>query len=684
VTSAGAERDAFIQEHLPELIEEVVQRPEIVAGLKRSTLTPADLRDMLLATGNVLVQPADHLVAAAAHYGFPELPPWSRAVLLIGRVAAFAGVISAIAITFSDSFVDGDFRGVRVPWSLLLGCAVVLAVLVMLARRPARTFVESPLTRWRQMCVEDGVLPCARRIINEHLTPSAHMSLLVAPGFVSEREASYPVRTESVMAFQRALRRLPTGSIGIAGPRGAGKTTLITSFAADDHAHPRPLRVHVSAPVQYEPKDFVRHLFAAVCRAVLQDRELEWERARQHRHAVHWRVRLVAVPAAAVLAALPVTGFSLFDHWEPLLIPAALLAATFLVDLFAGLWWTAGRRLWLRLTRGPTIADIARKHLDDIHHLRTQTSGWSGKVPLPLRSEAGWSRSVHRERRAHTYPELVTALCDFLAAYAAEKAHTPATIIAVDELDKIDSPERAQQFINEIKSVFNTPGTQFLVSVSDDALAAFERRGLPVRDAFDSAFDEIVRVGHLSLAETRELIKGRVIGLPDPFTWLTHCMTGGLPREVKRTARAMIALPGLGSEPMSLDDVCAALVGDDLARKAHAFQLACREAGDGPEVTTFIRHLRMLRPDKQLLLSVLKKLRVDGELAALSRQAAAYVYYSATLLEVFRGDRVEKRRTETFEKLAQAKQSLAVHPRLAWLLVDEFRAAWRLKTVSAD
>jgi hypothetical protein len=75
---------------------------------------------------------------------------------------------------------------------------------------------------------------------------------------------------------------------------------------------------------------------------------------------------------------------------------------------------------------------------------------------------------------------------------------------------------------------------------------------------------------------------------------------------------------------------------------------------------------------------------VDGELAVLSRQAATYVYYAATLLEVFTREQVDQHHPDTFDVLARAKQSLAVHPRLAWLLVDEFREAWKLPTVSPD
>jgi energy-coupling factor transporter ATP-binding protein EcfA2 len=487
------------------------------------------------------------------------------------------------------------------------------------------------------------------------------------------------VRTSSVRAFLAAARRLPTGAIGLAGPRGVGKTSLIQHFAGrvDDEAH-GPVRVTVSAPVQYDPRDFVLHLFATVCQAVLRERRLT-------AFPFVRRLRSLGLFALATLVATVVAlGFGVFGEPARIvreadlsLVPAGVFAVLLVLDA------TLLTRDFLRGRRRARhgIGGLAGAHLENIHYLQTHTSGWSGKVTLP-RSEVGWSRSRQRERRPQTYPELVAALCDFLAAFAESTAVSPALIIAVDELDKIDSADRAQQFVNEIKSIFAAPGTQFLVSVSEDALASFERRGLPVRDAFDSAFHEIVRVDYLTVDDTAQLLSSRVIGLPEPFVWLVHCLSGGLPRDVVRTARAMVALTDHAEPPPSLDEVCAELVRDDLNRKSHAFQLACRDIDDSPEVTAFIRSLRQLPGDAAKLLGLVPALLRGGELASLSRQAAAYVYYSATLLEVFTRDRVDT--VGGFDGLARAKQSLAVHPRLAWLLVDEFREAWGLATVPAD
>jgi hypothetical protein len=48
-----------------------------------------------------------------------------------------------------------------------------------------------------------------------------------------------------------------------------------------------------------------------------------------------------------------------------------------------------------------------------------------------------------------------------------------------------------------------------------------------------------MRIGPLDLRAARQLLEGRVIGLPYPFTALCYVLSGGVPREPMRTARAV-------------------------------------------------------------------------------------------------------------------------------------------------
>jgi hypothetical protein len=197
---------------------------------------------------------------------------------------------------------------------------------------------------------------------------------------------------------------------------------------------------------------------------------------------------------------------------------------------------------WARQERGrdgASIAAAAHKHLARVRYLQTFTSGWSGSLNLPGGSSSGqYARSIARAEQPLSYPEIVDEFRSFARDVAAGMhSHDGKVFIGVDELDKIGSAEQAERFLNEIKGIFGIPHLYFMVSVSDDALTAFERRGLPLRDAFDSSFDEIIHVGPLSYLESRRLLYRRVIGLSEPYVALCHCLAGGLARDVIRAAR---------------------------------------------------------------------------------------------------------------------------------------------------
>jgi hypothetical protein len=113
-------------------------------------------------------------------------------------------------------------------------------------------------------------------------------------------------------------------------------------------------------------------------------------------------------------------------------------------------------------------------------------------------------------------------------------------VIGIDELDKIASTESAENFLNQIKTLFGVPGCLYIVSTSEDALIQFERKALGFRSAFDSAFDDIIRVDTLTLLDTQQLLLKRLAGVGNPFITLCYVFSGGLSRDVLRTARTIV------------------------------------------------------------------------------------------------------------------------------------------------
>jgi hypothetical protein len=130
----------------------------------------------------------------------------------------------------------------------------------------------------------------------------------------------------------------------------------------------------------------------------------------------------------------------------------------------------------------------------DIRFQRSYSSGWSGSLKLPAAFEATVNQALSLAQRQQSLPDLVEEFKTFVQGVVGYYR----VIIGIDELDKISSDKKAQTFINEIKAIFNIPGCFYLISVSESAISSFERRGLAFRDAFDSAFDDILPVKYLT------------------------------------------------------------------------------------------------------------------------------------------------------------------------------------------
>ncbi|GHE45542.1 hypothetical protein GCM10017673_54490 [Streptosporangium violaceochromogenes] len=204
----------------------------------------------------------------------------------------------------------------------------------------------------------------------------------------------------------------------------------------------------------------------------------------------------------------------------------------------------------------------AGQHLRHISYLQTHAAEVGLNVPVVGLS---FKHGLNRAHQPLTYPEIVYRLKEFLTLVGLELPGDQRLVIGIDELDRIQPATVAQDFLNEIKVIFDVPGCLFVLSVSDEALRAADLAPVGGRDVFDSAIDEVVRVEPLDQDDAERLLASRVIGLPVAFTGIFNALAGGIPRDLLRIARAAILFTA-SSEEEELPDTARRLVARELAR----------------------------------------------------------------------------------------------------------------------
>jgi hypothetical protein len=318
---------------------------------------------------------------------------------------------------------------------------------------------------------------------------------------------------------------------------------------------------------------------------------------------------------------------------------------------------------------------------------------------LPFGAEAGRTRSTERSRVDATFPDVVGAFRDFVAKAA---ANAP-VVIGIDELDKIASRDEARQFLNVVKAIFGIDNCWFLISISDDAVASYERRGLPFRDALDSSLDEIVRVEPLDLETSRLLLSERVIGLSLPFVGLSHCLAGGLARELIRSVRGLLSLQRELRQDR-LAPLARALVASELTKKRDATITLLTGLDRSAEVTRLVeglaavdaaglpaleRHLHTIGSDAASpeRLAVGIPGNDDPQARKMVEELLAYWYFCETVAAFFdeRFDRTRMQAAEqpeddprSLHRLVRARRELALGPHVAWKTVSDFRVTCAL------
>jgi hypothetical protein len=638
----------------------------------------------------------------------------------LGRITV-ALVIALLAGAIAG-WVAFDFR-----WSAQMAEATILAALPFIGRLSSRAHLRRELSwtdvkraaaaaeRRFEVAAANQATVAIREALNEELVSfSTEFRIFDQTGLRSLADPEREVPTTATKELSTLMVSLSSGSIGLSGPRGSGKTTLVDSFARGRSVPFERERIGlvVSAPVKYDAKEFVLHLFAALCEAVTGSSRLDTlhsSGADFHRKSNRLRLGR-SLEVAAFVTALIGGAMLVFHRTTPEgstetgLFLLSLAGIMFLVAVFLVL----GRDLSLRDLKAEvrsyftgddpppatkTPEQKARDCLEQIRFQQSISSGWSGSIKLPFGLNLGGDSDLTMARAPWSLPEAV----DAFRKYAATLTKDHYLVIGIDELDKMGSDDSAREFLNNVKGVFGVSGCYYLVSISDDAMASFERRGLPVRDVFDSSFDAVQRVGYLSLRESRDLLDARVIGLPVPYQCLCYCMSAGLPRDLVRITRELVH-QAARNNARSMTILTNAVVESELkAKLAGAVELSRGLTGDrGELVQIWIdEQWRSEAPARNLehsnsLLCQWAGLR-DAEARSdkageLAFEVAAFNYYAATVLDLFNDEMdldllrgrpqsmtLAASAIDLLEWLARARQQFAVSPEVSWRSVKAVR-----------
>ncbi|HEX3712532.1 MAG TPA: hypothetical protein VHV09_07045 [Trebonia sp.] len=191
--------------------------------------------------------------------------------LLAGGLAAYL-VLVAVVPRLMPSRVAGTGLALT-PWILAV-LAVALGIrLAWWLRKRAGLVRDLPRAyrHWEEALRDEVLLPFIVERRNK-LNPQ------LLHDFIGEQ---YPLRliedvaprrlvvTDAMTRVSATARNVRSGSIGVCGPRGVGKSTILQFFGAGPAAGDGgDLRLFVSAPVDYQPLEFIIHLFSQLCEKV--------------------------------------------------------------------------------------------------------------------------------------------------------------------------------------------------------------------------------------------------------------------------------------------------------------------------------------------------------------------------------------------------------------------------------
>jgi hypothetical protein len=223
-------------------------------------------------------------------------------------------------------------------------------------------------------------------------------------------------------------------------------------------------------------------------------------------------------------------------------IPVFLASALVLTIVY--LMWIAARRArarYHRLRAHPLHAGLYQQAQRNLEYLRYQatlkTSSEAGGTVYGL--AAKFTRAKDLAVRPMSLPG-ITAECNVFLSQVADVMGGK-VVVCLDELDKITDPEQLQSLLRGVKGLFGQRRHYFLLTVSEDALAAFAARRHGDRNILESSFEEILYLDRVPLSLATQIIS-QMTGAAekgDERRFFDNCVLMwvfglGIPREIKR------------------------------------------------------------------------------------------------------------------------------------------------------
>ncbi|MGW6865122.1 P-loop NTPase fold protein [Streptomyces sp. NPDC054901] len=360
---------------------------------------------------------------------------------------------------------------------------------------------------------------------------------------------------------------------------------------------------------------------------------------------------------------------------------------------------------WRPRPAKPHLVTRCENHLYRLQTIQTTTNTLTNSTAQI--TTLGGSHATSISTVPPNFPALVEEFRDLLTDIADTLARRKKRVlIAIDEVDRLGSDAQALAFLAEIKAILGIRHVYYLISVAEDVGAAFVRRGLPHRDVTDSSLDDIIHVEACTLTEAKTILDERSDGHTPHTALLAHSLSGGLLRDLLRyglqieeiQAKTRIhELPHIARE-LILEELSETLAGfrtllgkqqwtQDTSGILSDFRTLCGHLKASPcgcndeplrqALAEFAHQPSDTRPSHDGITDNARQL-VD--------EAAAYSYFSLTLLEILAAPGLDRRSEDaaaqgpygTHEQLAEARLELTISPYSARTLITHIRKAWSL------